>query len=183
MLTVLLGGARSGKSSLAIDLARQTGRPVTYIATGEPLDAEFAARIDRHRAERPATWQTIEEPTELEAALAQPVDRAAVIIDCLTLWVANLCGRDLTEEAILGRASGVATLASHRTSPVIVVTNEVGSGIVPADALSRSYRDVLGRVNACFAAHADAAFLVVAGRVLPLVEPDVRAMSAQRSLS
>jgi len=182
MLMVLLGGARSGKSSLAIEIARRSDRPVTFIATGEPLDAEFAERIDRHRAERPGTWQTIEEPTELEAAIAQPDDDAVVIIDCLTLWVANLFGRDLAEDAIVERASGIAKLASDRPSPVIVVTNEVGSGIVPADALSRSYRDTLGRVNAIFTAHADQAFLVVAGRVLPLIEPDVKSIASERSL-
>jgi adenosylcobinamide kinase/adenosylcobinamide-phosphate guanylyltransferase len=168
MLTVLLGGARCGKSALAVAIAQRSGRPVTFVATGEPLDAEFAERIDRHRAERPSSWRTIEAPTELDGALAQAGDRAVVIIDCLTLWVANLLGRELAEATIVERASQIAQLASARSSPVVVVSNEVGSGIVPADPLSRRYRDTLGRVNAAFAAHADEAFLVVAGRVVAL---------------
>jgi len=182
MLSVLLGGARSGKSSLALAIARRSGRPVSFIATGEPLDAEFAERIDRHRAERPSTWQTIEEPIELEAALARAVDDAATIVDCLTLWVANLFGRGYTEAVIVERATDVASLARRRGGPTVVVTNEVGSGIVPADALSRHYCDTLGRVNAVFAAHADEAFLVVAGRVLPLLELDAGDMNRERSL-
>lgn len=174
MLTVLLGGARSGKSSLALEIAGSLNLPVTFIATAEPLDAELTERIDRHRAERPREWQTIEEPIDLEAALAKVPSEAAVIVDCLTLWVANLFGRDLDDATILERAASVAALARSHRGPVVVVSNEVGWGIVPADALSRRYRDALGRVNAIFAARADEAYLVVAGKVLALGEIDLR---------
>ena len=172
MLTVLLGGARSGKSALALEIAVSLDLPVTFIATAEPLDAEFAERIERHRAERPFDWQTIEEPIDLEGALAKVPGEAVVIIDCLTLWVSNLFGRDLDDATIFERASSVAQRARSRSGPVVVASNEVGSGIVPADALSRRYRDTLGRVNATFAAQADEAYLVVAGRVLELAHLD-----------
>lgn len=172
MLTVLLGGARSGKSALAIEMAASFDLPATFIATAEPLDAEFAERIERHRAERPSDWQTIEEPIDLEAALTQ-VPTGPVVIDCLTLWVSNLFGLDLDDATIFERATSVAARASGRGGPVVVVSNEVGSGIVPDDALSRRYRDTLGRVNATFAAQADKAYLVVAGRLLELAQLDV----------
>jgi adenosyl cobinamide kinase/adenosyl cobinamide phosphate guanylyltransferase len=181
MLTVLLGGARSGKSSLALGIAGSFGLPVTFIATAAPLDPEFAERIDRHRAERPSDWQTIEEPIDLEAVIAQVPHDVVVVVDCLTLWVSNLFGHDLGDAAILERASGVAEIARLREGPTVVVSNEVGSGIVPTDALSRRYRDTLGRVNATFATQADEAFLVVAGRVLPLRDLDLSANASSRS--
>ncbi|MGH8994785.1 MAG: bifunctional adenosylcobinamide kinase/adenosylcobinamide-phosphate guanylyltransferase [Acidimicrobiales bacterium] len=168
MLSVLLGGARSGKSSLAVAMAGRSGLAVTFIATAEGRDAEMACRIEAHRAERPGPWSTIEEPVELETALSQVPETEAVIVDCLTLWVANLFGRHFDDADIFERAGRVAALSAGRTGPVIVVSNEVGSGIVPADALSRRYRDSLGRVNTAFVARADQAFLVVAGRALAL---------------
>jgi adenosyl cobinamide kinase/adenosyl cobinamide phosphate guanylyltransferase len=150
-------------------MAGHAGLPVSFIATAEALDSEFAERIARHRAERPEHWETIEEPVELERALARTADGTVVVVDCLTLWVSNLFGRGLEDEdEIVARATRFAASAHERRSRVVVVSNEVGSGIVPADALSRRYRDVLGRVNATFATHADEAYLVVAGRLLAL---------------
>jgi adenosyl cobinamide kinase/adenosyl cobinamide phosphate guanylyltransferase len=168
MLTLLLGGARCGKSALALDIASRDGLPVTFFATAEALDDEIAERIERHRAERPRDWETIEEPIELERALEETAENSVVVVDCLTLWVSNLFGGGFDDDAILERAGRFATRAHARQGPVIVVSNEVGSGIVPADALARRYSDALGRVNATFASHADEAFLVVAGRVLAL---------------
>lgn len=168
MLSVLLGGARSGKSRLAVAMASRSGLAVTFIATAEANDAEMTERIDAHRAERSSSWTTIEEPVELEAALAQVPATEAVVVDCLTLWVANLLQRHLDDTDILERAGRVGALSTERQGPVIVVSNEVGSGIVPADVLSRRYRDCLGRVNAALVARADQAFLVVAGRTLAL---------------
>ncbi|MGO9963358.1 MAG: bifunctional adenosylcobinamide kinase/adenosylcobinamide-phosphate guanylyltransferase [Acidimicrobiales bacterium] len=168
MLTLLLGGARSGKSALALDIAKSEGPPITFLATAEPLDAELAERIKRHRAERPENWETVEEPIELERALQETADSTVVVVDCLTLWVSNLLSRGFDDEAIFERASDLATRAHARPGTVVVVSNEVGSGIVPANAISRRYRDTLGRVNAIFATRADKAFLVVAGRVLAL---------------
>jgi adenosylcobinamide kinase/adenosylcobinamide-phosphate guanylyltransferase len=162
-LTFLVGGARSGKSALAVKLASRADGPVTFIATGEARDEEMSQRIAMHRAERPAHWETVEEPLELDSALAN-ADGVA-IVDCLSLWVANLLERDDD----IDRANAAAReRAQQRHGQTIVVSNEVGLGVVPATELGRRYRDTLGRVNAEWAAVADEAFLVVAGRMLPL---------------
>jgi adenosylcobinamide kinase / adenosylcobinamide-phosphate guanylyltransferase len=167
----LLGGARSGKSALAVRLARGWAGPVALVATLQPRDQETAERVERHRAERPAGWATVEAPCELEAALAaQPAD-AFVIVDCLTLWVANLVEQGLSDQRVAARAAEAAALAAARPGPTVAVSNEVGSGIVPANALARRYRDLLGRVNATWAAAAANAVLLVAGRALPLLDP------------
>jgi adenosyl cobinamide kinase/adenosyl cobinamide phosphate guanylyltransferase len=161
-LTFLLGGARSGKSSLAVGLAAREASPVTVIATAQARDDEMAERIRRHRAERPAGWETIEEPVALAVALeAAPAD-ATVIVDCLSLWVANVLEEDV--ESLSGRA----VEAAKRRRRAIVVSNEVGLGVVPVSDLGRRYRDVLGRVNAQWAAAADEAAFVVAGKLLRL---------------
>lgn len=163
---MLIGGARSGKSRIAVQLARRH-EPVVFVATGEACDAEMADRIAMHRAERPSSWQTIEEPVRLGDALAAAPADACLVIDCLSLWVANLIeqrpGADIEREA-----SAVAALTGARSGPTIAVTNEVGLGIVPATPLGREYRDVLGRVNAIWARAAADAYLVVAGRILRL---------------
>jgi len=167
-LTLLTGGARSGKSALATRLAEAWTGGVTFVATGEALDDEMRERIERHRKARPDAWETIEEPVELDAALGAAPSGDLVIVDCLTLWVSNLfqhgCGLSEIEE----RGGSAASIASSRPGPTIVVTNEVGSGIVPADPSTRAYREALGTINMLFARHAVRAFLVVAGRVLPL---------------
>lgn len=171
-LTLLLGGARSGKSALAERLAARFDGPVAVVATAEARDAEMAERIRRHRAARPAGWQTIEEPLDLEAALARAPGGALVLLDCLTLWVANLIEQQgLTDEQLGRRARSAAAVAAARAAPTVVVSNEVGAGIVPADPLSRRYRDLLGQVNAVWAAAADQALLLVAGRAVPLLDP------------
>jgi adenosylcobinamide kinase / adenosylcobinamide-phosphate guanylyltransferase len=167
-LTFLLGGARSGKSTLAIELASSWGGAVTVIATGEARDDEMAERIRAHRAERPSEWQTVEEPLELLGALSAVPDDAAAIVDCVSLWVANLVERGDEDERVLARSERIVGAAQARTSPTIVVSNEVGLGVVPASPLGRRYRDLLGRVNAQWAAAADEAAFVVAGRRLPL---------------
>jgi adenosylcobinamide kinase / adenosylcobinamide-phosphate guanylyltransferase len=167
-LTVLLGGARSGKSRLAIDLAATAAAPVTFIATGEARDAEMAERIAAHRVERPAGWVTVEAPLDVEEALSNADTAHTVILDCLTLWVANVLGRGDDANAILRAAETAATMAAARDALTIAISNEVGLGIVPATPLGREYRDVLGTVNAIWVeASADAA-LVVAGRLLRL---------------
>jgi len=166
---LLLGGARSGKSDLACRLAAESGRDVTLIATATAGDAEMAERIERHRASRPAQWRTIEEPVELEAAVTSSDEERYVIIDCLTLWVANLLGADVSADEVIARAGSVA--AALEDMDAAVVTNEVGLGIVPANELARTYRDTLGAVNAAFAARAQRALLMVAGRSLELASP------------
>jgi adenosyl cobinamide kinase/adenosyl cobinamide phosphate guanylyltransferase len=167
-LTFLLGGARSGKSSLAVELGRAWRGPVTVIATGEAGDEEMAQRIELHRAERPAAWTTVEEPLELQRALEHVPAEHAVLIDCLSLWVANLIGRGDTDAEIEALGRSGAEEAAARKSLTVAVSNEVGLGVVPATELGRRYRDVLGRVNADWAAAAGEAALVVAGRRLPL---------------
>jgi adenosylcobinamide kinase / adenosylcobinamide-phosphate guanylyltransferase len=164
-LTFLLGGARSGKSALASELAARSGDAVTVIATAEARDEEMARRIELHRAERPAGWETVEEPLELEAALSRVPGDAVAVVDCLSLWAANLLERgDDVEE----RSAAALEVARSRRAATIVVSNEVGLGIVPVSELGRHYRDVLGRVNTQWADAADDALFVVAGRLLRL---------------
>jgi len=169
MLTVLLGGARSGKSTFAMELARSAERGVTFIATCPRLegDDDLQSRIDRHRAERPAGWTTIEEEADLAAALAN-VSSPIAIVDCLTTWVGNLLVNGMTADDVVAASDRAIAAIEGRDIDVIVVTNEVGSGIIPADELSRSYRDALGRVNQRWVARSDRALLMVAGRALVL---------------
>ena len=167
-LVVLLGGARSGKSARAVKLAEAAAAPVVFIATGEGRDDEMAARIDEHRRERPADWVTVEEPLELAGAVRALAPDAFAIVDCLTLWVSNALERGDGEEAIVAEATTVAETLAARDAPAVVISNEVGLGIVPANELARRFRDVLGRVNATAAGCADRALLVVAGRTLAL---------------
>ena len=168
-LTFLLGGARSGKSGLAVRLAAEWEGPVIVLATAEARDdAELAARIARHRLERPAGWRTVEEPLDLIGELGRVPDRAFVVVDCLTLWAANALEAGWSDEDVERAAADAAALAAGRASPTVVVSNEIGMGVVPATPLGRSFRDLLGRVNAVFAAHAERACLVVAGRTLEL---------------
>jgi adenosylcobinamide kinase / adenosylcobinamide-phosphate guanylyltransferase len=168
-LTFLVGGARSGKSSLAVRLAEEWEGPVVFVATAEAReDAELAARIARHRLERPPAWRTVEEPLDLAGGLAGAPDRAFVVIDCLTLWAANAIEAGWSDEDVERVAVDTAAAAAARVSPTVVVSNEIGMGVVPATPLGRSFRDLLGRVNAVFAERADRACLVVAGRTLEL---------------
>jgi len=163
-LVVYVGGARSGKSRLALERARAHRANVVYIATGEALDDEMADRIARHKAERPAEWETVEEPVELERAVAGAPPEATVVVDCLSLWVANVFETAPAEEL----AERAVVRAAERPGLTIAVTNEVGLGIVPDNALARRYRDVLGRVNATWAAAAGETYFVVAGRAMRL---------------
>jgi adenosylcobinamide kinase/adenosylcobinamide-phosphate guanylyltransferase len=168
-LTLLTGGARSGKSAIAVRRAAALGAPVVFVATGEARDAEMAARIARHQAERPAGWTTVEAPHELADAVARQPASATLIVDCLSLWVSNLLEREDDEAAIVEQADQLArTCVERGDSEAFVVTNEVGSGLVPMHPLGRAYRDALGRVNLAVASRADLAQLVVAGRTLTL---------------
>ena len=164
MMTLVIGGARSGKSALAERIVRaQSGTPV-YIATAAAGDAEMAARIARHRADRDAGWRTLEEGRDMARALASLVPGDAALIDCATLWLSNvmLAGGDPETEA----AAWCAAMAAC-PAPLVVVTNEVGQGIVPDNRLARAFRDAQGRLNQRLAAQADCAVTVIAG--LPLV--------------
>lgn len=171
-LTFLLGGARSGKSQLAVQLATASDSPAAFVATAEARDAEMTVRIQRHREERPAGWRTIEEPVDLLAALAAARADEAVVIDCLSLWVSNLIERGRSEHEIVELAR-VTAAAAARPATTIVVSNEVGFGIVPLNELARAYRDALGHVNRIWAQTAHRSALVVAGSLLPLSDPSL----------
>ena len=166
--TFLLGGARSGKSSLAVRLAAAQVAPVVVLATAEGRDDEMAERIRAHRAARPAEWETVEAPLRMLEATRGIREDACVLLDCLTLWASNALEAGASESEIDGEARHVASHLARRTTASVVVSNEVGLGIVPVNELARTYRDVLGRVNASFAEQASRSFLVVAGRGLPL---------------
>jgi adenosyl cobinamide kinase/adenosyl cobinamide phosphate guanylyltransferase len=129
----------------------------------------MAERIERHRSARPAAWRTVEEPVELLVAVKSSDAESYLVVDCLTLWVSNLLGAGVPPAEVIERARPVAGALAKRDG--VVVTNEVGLGIVPANDLARAYRDTLGAVNAAFASVAERALLMVAGRALELVSP------------
>jgi len=153
-----------------VRLAAKSGAPVVFVATTELRDGddELRARVDAHRAERPPSWATVEEPLELARAVREAPAEACVVVDCLTLWTANALEAGLDDAAVERTAVETAGVAAARTALTVVVSNEVGLGVVPATPLGRRFRDVLGRVNADFAAAAERASFVVAGRELEL---------------
>ena len=174
-LTVLTGGARSGKSAAAVAAAAAMGAPVTFVATAEPGDEEMAERIERHRARRPAHWTTLEATHDLIRAV-ETVDPAdTIIVDCLAIWATNRMLEDVrasdTDTDIAAEAARLARALAARPGLALVVTNEVGSGVVPPTPLGRDFRDVLGLVNQAVVRAADDAYLVVAGRLVRLVDP------------
>ncbi len=169
-LALFLGGARSGKSRLAVKLAEGHAGEVVFLATGEAGDEEMSIRIANHRLERPSDWQTIEEPALLEAAIRDIDVHACLIIDCLSLWLSNRL-ETATDSEVRQEATGAAAAACDRPGLTLAVSNEVGLGLVPMHPLGRRYRDLLGEVNATWAEKADRTFFVVAGRVLQLEQP------------
>lgn len=168
--TLLIGGARSGKSALALEIARKWGGPVTFIATAEARDEEMSARIAHHRAERDEAWATLEEPIEIRDAISSTPPEALIVLDCLTLWVSNLFDRGIEREGE-ARAREASAESTRRPAPVLVITNEVGSGIVPDNAAARAYRDLLGSINSIFAADAERVLFVSAGHVISMNKP------------
>ena len=176
------GGARSGKSRFAERLAAQSGRPVTYIATMEALDDEVRQRIARHRAERPGEWTTVEAPLDMVEAVQGAASGDCVLVDCLSLWVSNRllvlgdgfdpARLDTLERDLESAVERLHAAAVAREGDVILVTNEVGSGLVPEHPLGRAYRDLLGRVNQRASMRASRAWLIASGRALPLPAPD-----------
>jgi adenosylcobinamide kinase / adenosylcobinamide-phosphate guanylyltransferase len=163
----VVGGARSGKSRFAVDAHRQHAR-VTFVATAEARDADMAARIARHRAERPAHWRTVEEPYDVVARLRGCAAAAdGIVVDCLTLWVSNLMLRGDADEWVVKQVEELAALLPLGDADVTLVSNEVGEGVHPPTAEGRRFRDLLGSVNQRVAAAADRVVLMVAG--IPLV--------------
>ena len=177
-LILVLGGARSGKSACAETLARQ-GEQTLFVATAEALDDDMKQRILKHRALRPPGWVTLEEPLDPVAAIpAALAGQDTLLLDCLTVWVSNLLlafeGEGDAEAEILTRVGALLNLYDRNDMRWILVSNEVGLGVVPATELGRRYRDVLGKVNQLVAARADKVYLMVAGQAL-----DLRALGAR----
>jgi adenosylcobinamide kinase/adenosylcobinamide-phosphate guanylyltransferase len=168
-LTLVLGGARSGKSRYAEDLVAALPPPWIYMATATADDAEMAERIALHESRRGSEWQTIAAPHDLAAALASAATGAPVLVDCLTLWLSNRMLADADMEAEV--AGLEAALAGH-PGPVVLVSNEVGFGIVPDNQMARRFRDLQGRLNQQLAARADRVILVVAG--LPVMVKEAK---------
>ena len=167
-LVTLLGGARSGKSRLGLELAAAAGTDVAVVATAEALDEEMVERVAAHRGERPAGWATVEEPLELERALGSVDPRWTCVVDCLSLWISNLLLRGDEPGAVEEAARRCAARAAERPGLTVAVTNEVGLGVVPATTVGRTYRDVLGVANRSWVDASEQAAFVVAGRILPL---------------
>ena len=169
-VTLVLGGARSGKSRFAESLVESHDGSHAYIATAHAGDAEMAERIRRHRARRGVGWTNIEEPLDLPGAvLSATRDGAAVLADCLTLWLSNLMAAGLDIE---DRTATLIQALPRLGGPVVFVSNEVGLGIVPDNALARAFRDHAGRMHQTIAAAADRVYLVTAG--LPQLLKDTR---------
>lgn len=175
-LVLILGGVRSGKSSFAQRLAETTGDKVIFLATAQAGDDEMAERISRHKASRPASWSTIEEPLELNSVLqTESASADVVLIDCLTLWVSNILIRDgdSAEKEALKQIDGILNNYQRGNTSYIMVSGEVGMGLVPANPLGRAFRDTLGRLNQELARKADRVYMMVAGISLEIKSPGI----------
>ncbi|SLN55629.1 Bifunctional adenosylcobalamin biosynthesis protein CobP [Roseivivax jejudonensis] len=157
---LITGGARSGKSTLAETVTLGLGTPAIYIATAKAHDAEMAERIERHQARRGAEWRTVAAPIDLAQAIEDSDGTAPRLVDCLTLWLTNLL---LAEHDWEAAADALTDALARQTAPVVLVTNEVGGGIVPDNALARRFRDAAGLLNQRVARVADEVTLCVAG--------------------
>jgi adenosylcobinamide kinase/adenosylcobinamide-phosphate guanylyltransferase len=168
-LALILGGARSGKSSYALELAGHFSPPRLYLATAEAGDEEMAARIAQHRRDRGGGWDTREAPLDLAAAIAKAQGRYQVILaDCLTLWLSNWLIRGGDPADLKAVCRELVKTLKHATTPTILVSNEVGWGIVPENPLAREFRDWAGWLHQLLAADADLVVLLVAGLPLTL---------------
>ena len=177
--TLVTGGCRSGKSRYAQTLAEAVpGKHRCYVATCVPLDAEMADRVTRHQAERGSDWQTVEEAIEVARVIdAQGAVADVILVDCLTLWISNLMGAGREIDEVVAAARELAEAVGRAACPVILVTNEVGAGIVPENALARAYRDAAGLVNQTLAAACDRVVWTVAGIPVTVKSPSEPASS------
>jgi len=162
-IILVLGGARSGKSACGEQIASAFGMPRVYIATAQAFDDEMSARIAAHKVDRGEGWQTVEAPLALADALAAA--SGAVLVDCMTLWLSNLV---LAERDVEAELAGVLDVLDRLEGPVVMVSNELGMGLVPETPLGRSFRDSHGRMNQALAKRADQAVFVAAGLPLAL---------------
>lgn len=172
--TLITGGARSGKSRFAEELTRSFGASCCYLATAQALDGEMDERISRHRQRRGDSWETIEEPLMIPQTLARiDGNHSAILLDCVTLWVSNLllsCDENDPgcEDQVLTHAHRLAATLRGMSTPVVLVTNEVGQGIVPENRLARLYRDIAGQANQILAASCDTVYVTISGIPLKL---------------
>ncbi len=160
---LVLGGAASGKSRFAQELAERAPGPLLYVASAQAGDAEMAARIDRHRLARGERWRTLEAPLDLTAVVPAASGHGAVLFDCVTLWLTNLLLAGGSAAAVWPAVEVFIGSLASLPAPLIMVSNEVGQGIVPEHALARTFRDLAGEVNQRLAARADNVWLVTAG--------------------
>lgn len=163
-ITFIFGAVRSGKSSFAIKFAEESGKGVAFIATCEGLDAEMKRRIALHKKARPSSWKTFEEPKNLKALIRKIGNKfQVIIIDCLTLLLSNLLLAKLKKDAIEKEVRLILSLLRRIRANSIIVSNEVGLGVVPENKLAREFRDIAGRANQLFAKEADEVFFMLAG--------------------
>jgi len=167
-LILYLGGAKSGKTRLALAQAETYPAPRVYLATAQSLDAEMAERIKNHQAERGPDWRTLETPFDPDLAIAGLSGDSVILLDCMTLWLSNLLGENEDPKAALDRVQRLIAAVDAYAGTVIVVSNEVGGGIVPMNALARKFRDLAGSANQHLAARADRVVMALAGLELAL---------------
>lgn len=170
MINFFIGGCRSGKSSAALQWAEQikVDRKI-FVATCQPYDAEMQTRIERHRRERDATWETLEEPFEIASIVQQHgAPETVILVDCLTLWLTNLIITEADDDTISHRIETLTKALANARGPVALVANEVGMGIVPDNAMSRRFRDWAGSLNQQMAQCAHEVILTVAGIPVPI---------------
>ena len=178
--TLITGGVRSGKSNFAQELALKSGNPVLFVATAEAGDEEMQQRIEAHRKARPADWNTLEVTTHIGSRILQEIGEArTVIVDCVTLLVNNIflqySGQDgedidaaMAEKGVMDEIDELVDCINRANASFIIVTNEVGLGLVPANKIGRLYRDMLGRANQMLARHVDEVYLMVAGKSISI---------------
>ena len=175
-VTLVTGGARSGKSTYAQEMAMKVGVSVLFVATAEAGDEDMRKRIEEHRKSRPADWVTLEATSHIGSRISENIGKARlVIVDCITLLVNNIFMRydettdtDIAEKGVMTEIDELIDCMDRTEADFIVVTNETGLGIVPADRISRLYRDILGRVNQRLAQRADEVYMLIAGIPMPL---------------
>jgi len=172
---LITGGARSGKSRFAYELAAKVGKPVLFVATAEAGDEEMKCRIEEHKRERPKDWSTIEVTTHIGSQIKREIGRAqVVIVDCITLLINNIFNKyshqtdeqidaSILEKEVESEIDGLMECIDHSSASFIIVTNEIGLGLVPANKISRLYRDLLGRANQMLAERANGVYFMVAG--------------------
>jgi adenosylcobinamide kinase/adenosylcobinamide-phosphate guanylyltransferase len=181
MLILIGGGVRSGKSAFALNMARRLGQRRLYVATAEARDDEMAARIHRHARERGSEFRTLEAPLEVVEAVGSAQDADVLVLDCLTLWLSNLLLRGDAEERILEHVERLLETLRGKSVHALLITNEVGMGVVPESALGRSFRDLCGRAHQVLAARADEIYFGALGTLIRLKPAPLSLMTPEEA--